>query len=347
MNVATLLGVAHCIVDFSCALTVVSLFFFGSPAPGGYYQWVIVYNLMAFAGQPFWGWLLDRGRGYRRGIVAGFFCIGFGSIAVGVEPLLAVVILGCGNALFHAGAGAIVYSVDDGWAGAPGLFVAPGGLGLFAGMFLAPLQLLSPMWVLPLLVVTAWVFHRFVPAVEVRDLRVTKGGPKSMLPAVLVLLLIVVALRSFSGFAFCVPWKAGWQGLVCLALASFGGKACGGFIADRFGWRLSCSALPAVAALAACRYDAFLPAACLALFAFQCTTGVTLAGIQSLFPGRPAFSFGLPCFALLAGALPFLLPQPALQLMSAPAVIICLSAALAAWGGLTLYQTVENGINRL
>ena len=167
-----------------------------------------------------------------------------------------------------------------------------------------------------------------------------------MLPAVLVLLLAVVALRSFSGFAFCVPWKAGWQGLVCLALASFGGKAFGGFLADRYGWRLSCSALPVAAALAASHYDAFLPAACLALFAFQCTTGVTLAGIQSLFPGRPAFSFGLPCLALLAGALPFLLPQPALQRMSAQAVIICLSASLAAWGGLTLYQTEEKGINR-
>ncbi len=185
MNVAALLGVAHCIVDFSCALTVVSLFFFGSPAPGEYYQWVIVYNLMAFAGQPFWGWLLDRGRGYRLGIFAGFCCIGLGPLVVGVGPLPAVVFLGCGNALFHVGAGALVYSDNEGRAGAPGLFVAPGGLGLFVGMFLAPLQLLSPLWVLPLLAVTAWVFHHFVPAVAVQEMRVMKGEQKSLLPAML------------------------------------------------------------------------------------------------------------------------------------------------------------------
>ena len=51
-------------------------------------------------------------------------------------------------------------------------------------------------------------------------------------------------------------------------------------------------------------------AACSALLCVQATTAVTLVATQSLFPRFPAFSFGLPCIALLAGGYPYLKSQP-------------------------------------
>ncbi|MFH0785731.1 MAG: hypothetical protein V2B20_27805 [Pseudomonadota bacterium] len=339
MDVPILLGVGHFVMDFSCALTVVSLFFLWNPVQHNYYQLVIFYNLAAFGSQPFWGWLLDRSQAYGKGIIAGFICIGLGALAAEVEPRLSVLFLGFGNALFHVGAGALVYIATGGRASGPGLFVAPGGLGLLAGMMLAPREVLSPLWLPPLLGMTALILHRLVPVVraqEVQDVEIDQR--RRLLSMVLLLLLLVVSLRSFSGFAFAVPWRGVGEGVILLALASFLGKACGGFLADRLGWRISCSTLLLFAGIVGIGYNVFLPAACLALFAFQSTTGVTLAAIQSLFPGRPAFSFGLPCIALLAGALPFFLPQPVVQFEPYLTVIICLGAALATLGALTFYK---------
>jgi len=70
-------------------------------------------------------------------------------------------------------------------------------------------------------------------------------------------------------------------------------------------------------------------------FLIQATTGVTLAGVQSLFPGRPAFAFGLPCIALLAGAEPFLRQHPPSATSPGLVVAIGFLAAVAAFTALT------------
>lgn len=331
---------AHFVVDFACALAVVTLPSLWGLTNHRYYLLVIAYNLTAFLSQPFWGWLLDRRASYAPGAAAGVLASGLGVLAAALHPLAGAFVLGCGNAIFHVGAGALVYEAAPGKAGGPGLFVAPGGIGIVAGLFTGSRGLLAPLWLLPLLGVTALALLRLAPVAETGEPPAAEKeslGP--LLPALLFLLLLVVGLRSFAGFALPAPWKSG--GMPAVALAVFAGKASGGFLADRMGWRPFCVFMLLGAAAAGLGHRLFLPAACAALFCIQSTTGITLAAVQSLFPGRPALAFGLPCVALVFGAFPFFLPRPAGRISPDLAAVLCLSMALAAFFALSFLKSKE------
>ena len=332
-----LCGVGHFAVDFACALTVVSFPYLCGLEDSSCYQLVILYNLVAFGSQFFWGLSIDRLGAHREGMTAGLLFASIGAAIAVVQPFVAVLLLACGNALFHVGAGAIVYNAAPGRASGPGLFVAPGGIGLLAGVMLGSKGALSPLCAAPILCIIAYLNHRMIPIAR-RDevIDSAKGEDQGFLPLVLLLLLLVVALRSFIGFALPIPWKGVQSSVVLLALASFTGKASGGYLADRFGWRPLCLAMLVVATVAGVGHHSSILAACIALFCIQATTGVTLAGVQALFPGRPAFAFGLPCIALLVGAWPFFLPKSIGFIHTSLTALASVAAALAIGISLTL-----------
>ena len=51
--------------------------------------------------------------------------------------------------------------------------------------------------------------------------------------------------------------------------------------------------------------------ACCGMMLFQMTMPITLSAVYRMFPGRPGWSFGLCCLALVAGALPVFSPMGA------------------------------------
>lgn len=333
-------GAGHFVVDFASALTVVSLSSLSWAEDSNYYTLVILYNLVAFGSQPLWGWLIDQRTIFREGMTAGVLLVGVGAAAAVLAPVAAVLLLGCGNALFHVGAGALVYRAAPGRASGQGLFVAPGGLGLLVGIMLGSQGAVHPLWLVPLLIGTALLLYRLVPVAETAALPEQKRVEGWwMLLTVLVLLLSVVAIRSFTGFALPIPWKGAGNGVLLLALSSFAGKASGGLLADRFGWRSLCGVMLISAAVMGISCQAYLLAACIGVFCVQTTTGVTLAFIQTLFPGRPAFAFGLPCIALLIGALPFLLPQPVGRIHPGLVAVISFCSMIAITGALTMRRS--------
>jgi FSR family fosmidomycin resistance protein-like MFS transporter len=119
-----------------------------------------------------------------------------------------------------------------------------------------------------------------------------------------------------------------------LAAGAAAGKCFGGFLGDRYGWRSSGTlALLIAAPLVAAglqRFDAALSG----MVVFQSTMPVTLAAVYLALPGRPGLAFGLPCLALLLGALPDLaglLDPGALEPLAAPLV---LASALMLFAGL-------------
>jgi len=82
-------------------------------------------------------------------------------------------------------------------------------------------------------------------------------------------------------------------------------------------------------------------AACVALLCVQATTGVTLVATQSLFPKFPAFSFGLPCIALLVGGYPYLKSQPIALLNPSWIIGAGICAALAVVAALIIVKQKE------
>ena len=121
---------AHFIVDFACAFMI---FRFIPTAPDASI-YMLLYNFCAFAMQAPLGVVADRLS--RNNLFAAIGCalvaVTFGLIRF--APFLVLVICaGVGNAMFHIGGGIDVLNISEVKAGALGVFVSPGALGIFFG----------------------------------------------------------------------------------------------------------------------------------------------------------------------------------------------------------------------
>ena len=129
---------------------------------------------------------------------------------------------------------------------------------------------------------------------------------KDVLFYLIFIILTVVALRSFIGFAMHFPWKTQSNMLLVLTFTIVTGKAVGGIIADRFGWMRTGVIALLISAPLITIFSETIPIALLGVFLFQFSMPVTLAAITSILPNRMGFAFGLACLALLAGGWPFI-----------------------------------------
>lgn len=299
-------GVAHFLVDFGCALLLL-----GRICP----DWnpgeaILLYNLFAFAVQMPIGLLADRLGRCELFASAGCLLVLFGwALPPG---LAAVAAAGLGNAAFHVGGGLNTLNEGGRKAGPLGLFVSPGAFGVYLGGVLAfyrhqeeaAAEALMPEVLLPLaiclaLAAAAAVLWRFGRGADNEPLALPRGDFR--LWGAAVCLLAVVIFRSLLGLGADLPWKAdcGWLAVCAVA----GGKAAGGYLADRFG--MLPTALASLCLSALCFLGSSHPAAGLgALFLFNMTMPLTLWAMARLFPGMKGFSFGLLTFGLFLGFLP-------------------------------------------
>lgn len=304
---AALLGVIHALVDAACVLAVWRT---GASTVVQVLSsfWIVFgYDLLAFATQAPLGVLADRRGLVRAALFAG---LGLGSLALLLAPYSAIatmVAAGLGNALFHLGAGALVLRGSGGRATEAGLFVAPGALGLGLGMWMGKTGI-GPTWPLVAALVLA------VALVDALSLRGTTEAParpdlpRAAWAAALGALLLSVAIRSFVGFGGCRECPKALLVTIGIPLVAFGGKLLGGVVSDRLGWlETSVGALLLSAPFVA--FNGGNPyLALLGLLLFQMTMPVTLVAVFRLMPERPAAAFGLPCLALVLGAIPTFFP---------------------------------------
>jgi MFS transporter, FSR family, fosmidomycin resistance protein len=264
----------------------------------------IAYNLLAFGLQIFVGFITDYLKAPKLSALVGLIITGIGTVVLLPFPVAAVILAGVGNALFHVGGGVISLNLTPQKATAPGIFVAPGALGLMAGTLLGkngdfvawPLLL-----AIAVLGVTIFLVKKPVMYPE---------QPQSALKLnikaeyVIYLVLFVIAVRSLVGFAVSFPWKTDITLLVWLTVAIALGKGLGGFLADRFGWtKVTVGSLLVSIPLLNLGVD--LPVlGMIGMFLFNITMPVTLTLVSNMLPGKPGTAFGLACMALVLGTLP-------------------------------------------
>ena len=245
--------------------------------------------------------------------------------------MLAAVVAGLGNGMFHVGGGLEVLNGSP--KAAPlGVFVSPGAVGLYLGTVGAPL-LIRYGWAMPLLMgLTGMGILTFGRA---GGTLVSENAPLSLdlprgnaLP--LLCLFGVVALRSMLGVGVFATGLSALPGIVpvlCLAL----GKAAGGFAGDWLGAKRT-----AVLSLAAAAALLLFPrgyVTLIALFLFNMTMPLTLHEAARRLPGAKGAAFGLLTCALFVGMLPrFAGLSPALP-AHAWAALVLLSLGLL-WIGL-------------
>lgn len=305
-NIISLLscyGLTHCLVDAACVSTVLGT--------GGMYNldtsifvwYILLYNVLAFGTQALFGLITDKYRIPRLTAIAGCILVITGVLAVCFEPLTAVILVGLGNSLFHVGGGAISLNLMPNKATAPGIFVAPGSLGLAAGTLIGAKGLFIA-WPFIALLVVAIVAMFLLGYPTITYERKEKTRVEGLFELVVLLLLLSVSIRALIGLSLHLEWKADLTLLTMLVIAIMLGKALGGVLADRYGWmRVGITTLIISAPLLAFGYQ--IPViAIIGAFLFQMTMPITLVAVATMFPGRPAFAFGLPCLALLLGALP-------------------------------------------
>jgi FSR family fosmidomycin resistance protein-like MFS transporter len=266
-----------------------------------FYYYVVLYNILAFGLQLPIGWLIDLVKKPVVSSVAGCLLL-IVAMCSGSHSLFAVITAGVGNALFHVGGGSIALNLQPKKALFPGIFVAPGGIGLASGIFMAKNHYFAGWYFIMLLVLSCiTIISLRIPSMNYQKEKITAWGNSI---AVAVLLVMVIIVRSSVGLSVNFPWKSNLVLLIILTLGVALGKASGGFFGDKFGWnRIAAGGLLLSAPILA--FGAANPVTgLLGILLFNLSMPISLVAISNLFAGRPGLSFGLTTGALLMGALP-------------------------------------------
>ena len=330
----TTLGLAHGIADGAAGLMLGGL-------PGRVplehvALLVLLYNVLAFACQPLLGVLTDHLRQPRLVALAGLGLQTAGLLLTPWQPIAAVALAGLGSGCFHVGGGALALCATRGRAIGPGLFAAPGVLGLALGGYLA-ITGAGNIWPwLALLVLSSLAVAALgQPALPYAE--TTREPIFERHDLIMIALLAGIALRSLVWTTLQYVLQARVDVLLLLAVAGAIGKVLGGLLADRYGWRRwTMLALGGAAALLTVS-GGNLYLLMLGVALLQSATPGALAATLRLLPRQPATAAGLGLgLAIAVGGLPLMLgwggvlgSPPGLAVTALAAGLLC--ALALAW----------------
>lgn len=330
-------GATHAVVDGVCAAVILSILKNQSFDAKVFVSLVILYNVLAFGLQSVFGIITDYLKSPRAVAFLGCVITGLSAIIFLKNPVAAIILAGLGNALFHVGGGSISLNLTPRKATAPGIYVAPGALGLFAGALLGKSgQFSGWLFVLALAVLSLLMFIIKLPAMDYRKEKITKNKI-NYFDFIFLLVFLSISIRSLVGMVLFFPWRTNIDLLIILTAAVVFGKGLGGILADRFGWsRVGVGSL--ALSIPFLVFGADIPyLAIIGMFLFNITMPITLVAISNILPGRPGFAFGVTCLALLIGALPAFTGLKSVLGGQWSVIYIILTSIIALYFGLRFY----------
>lgn len=330
----TVYSFTHALIDATCATVLFSIVARAQAEPQYLVSLIVFYNVLAFATQPLFGLLTDRFDVPVHLAVLGILLVAASTLFLAL-PFWAILITGIGNASFHIGGGVISLDMARGKATLPGIFVAPGALGLMIGTSLG-MGGRFVAWPFILLLLASMVSILRIPRPEAGAPRTLPGNLK-WFETVLLLLLLSIAIRSLVGMGLVFPWKSNTTWLIILTGAVVMGKALGGILGDKFGWaKVAVSGL--IISIPLLTFFAQIPALAIAgVFLFNLSMPVTLICVAQMLPGNNGFAFGLTALALIIGAWPTFTQLRVWAGHSTLIFAAILISATALYGGLRLY----------
>lgn len=313
-------ALCHFVVDFACVSTMLCAVsrVLGESGQGSMEVValsILLYDIVAFTLQLPIGIALDQLDKNSHAALLSYALVGAGVILSLVPIALlewpAILLLAIGNALFHSAGGLSVLNISQKHAGPSGIFIATGAIGVFLGTQSAQMGRLQIAFSLLVLLFLCALITLVVQKVNkkywnVHNVSFDISGLSFNTLLAIVLLSLVVALRSYVGMVMTFPWKSEMLLLVLSILGVFAGKALGGVVADRIGFRTTAIFSLIVAA------TLFVPSweipvmGLLGVFFFNFTMSITLASLANILPNAKGTAFGLASFSLAVGALPAL-----------------------------------------
>ena len=343
-------ALCHFVVDFACVSTMLCAVsrVLGDSGQGSMEVValsILLYDIVAFTLQLPIGIALDQLDKNSYAALLSYASVGAG-VVLSLVPIAllewpAILLLAIGNALFHSAGGLSVLNISQKHAGPSGIFIATGAIGVFLGTQSAQMGRLQIAFSLLVLLFLCALITLVVQKVNkkywnVHNVSFDIPRLSSNTLLAIALLSLVVALRSYAGMVMAFPWKSEMLLLVLSILGVFAGKALGGVVADRIGFRTTAIFSLIVAA------TLFVPSweipvmGLLGVFFFNFTMSITLASLANILPNAKGTAFGLASFSLAVGALPalagFRIEHPAM--LSG----ISLVSALSLGVGLTLVK---------
>ncbi len=295
----TLIGysIIHGIIDL-CAVTIVlyiaTLHKLNVHETFGF---ILIYSVLAFGLQPMFGLLIDKLHTTKESSIIGGFLI-LSSFFVLNFPLLVVILAGIGSALFHVGGGSISLNITPKKATPPGIFAAPGVLGLVTAMIIGTYNDLI-LWPFILLLIISCVFMILSKIPHINYNKISIKSHINYFELIIVLLLFFVAVRSIYGLGTVFMWQDNFVLLYILTLAVVTGKIIGGITADKFGW-MKVAAITLFISIPLITFFSTIPVlAVIGTFLFSITMPLPVTALSNMLPGRSAFIFGLTEFFIL------------------------------------------------
>ncbi len=338
IKTVVLYSVFHMFIDMACVISVLSGIRYNEFDEVFMFFLIVLYNILAFGLQSFFGDIFDKNKKPHICAFMGCILTAMGAI-LWKFSLIAVILSGIGNAMFHVGGGIICLKLSDNKASIPGIYVAPGAMGLFLGVLAFKNLIRSEYCAIILLFCAILILinkYKEIPQNKYREVQYNKFF------IILNLLLLAIAIRSFIGLSIILPWKENLNLLFMLTLAVVLGKMTGGIIADKFGWlKITVTALIISSPLIAFGINNPI-LYIVGIYFFNYTMPVTLSAIANMQKGREGFAFGLTTLALIIGAMPYfarvkLYSDNALAIF----IIVVLSAIFIYLGLKLIYRKVS------
>ncbi len=327
-------SLTHALVDATCAALIFAILSMKSLDFQTFVYLVILYNVLAFALQSPFGLLVDKMKLPVHSAIIGALLVASSVLFIKL-PFVAGSIAGIGNAFFHVGGGIISLNLIPKKATMPGIFVAPGALGLMIGAIIGKGgHFIAWPFIIVLLLsaILMWKIKR-----PVISYNTTLKGNFKWFETAILLLLVSIAIRGLIGLSLVFPWKSNIHLLIALTMTVVLGKALGGVLGDRYGW-MNITVVGLIISAVLLTFFPNIPCiAIVGMFCFNLTMPITLTAISNMLPGRAGFAFGLTTLALVIGAFPtFTKLKPVLNNQMFILLLIIFSI-FALFSGLKLY----------
>lgn len=340
-KIVTIYSIIHFIVDLACAVLVSNLVTQKMGQETNLFIAILIYNFFAFAMQLPIGIIADKVN--KNAICSAVGCllvaIGFGFANYGI---IACLIAGIGNAMFHVGGGIDVLNISDKKASMSGIFVSTGAMGIFLGSKSALIGFNQFYIVILSLILSAallfCLYNRIKNKVENKEVIISKFNANAMIA--IICLIITVCIRSYVGLILAFEWKSNFVLALLSIFAVVFGKMLGGIIGDKIGFK-KISVISLIVS-AVCFIFAFNNPALgiLAMLFFNMTMPITLTALCNILFNNKGMAFGLLTLALFIGAVPEFFGYTTAIFTPIGLFVITLISAIILYIGIQKYNKV-------
>lgn len=280
-------------------------------------KYFVVYNVLAFLTQPLTGMLAD-GVKQRHWIlltsiimlilaVLETICVmPYCSAASVVMLMVLSVLLGIGNSLFHVWGGKETSVRTGNDIRALGVFVSTGAFGLAVGSVFLSRALMFGLLLGICIMALAYLRIETTKQIDTAGIKIEIEGKEYSKPlvwALLILIMLIVAGRSFLGESFTGVIDKTPMVVLLIGALTMMGKMAGGWLVKWMGMVTSIILLVAGVIICLVAKGNHIGIALAGLFMVNCTMPITLYWANVMLKGHEGLAFGLLAASLIPGYL--------------------------------------------